>query len=82
MLERLLQEIALFAPAVVFNIYFAAASIPIALDEAVICLAGEWNPNRAAPLRMRLASAGSPATWPTQLNQTRFFQMFRDSIKP
>ena len=33
-MQPFLNDLALMAQAVVFNIYFAAASIPIALDEA------------------------------------------------
>ena len=63
MLERLLQEIALFAPAVVFNIYFAAASIPLGFVFAIFLALGKASSN---PLISRLgrgyiyAFRGSP----------------------
>ncbi len=44
-MDRLLQEIALFAPAVVFNIYFAAASIPLGFVFAVVLALGKASPN-------------------------------------
>jgi His/Glu/Gln/Arg/opine family amino acid ABC transporter permease subunit len=44
-MDRLLQEIALFAPAVVFNIYFAAASIPLGFVFAVFLALGKASPN-------------------------------------
>lgn len=51
-MDRLLQEIALFAPAVVFNIYFAAASIPLGFAFAVALALGKASPN---PLISRLS---------------------------
>jgi His/Glu/Gln/Arg/opine family amino acid ABC transporter permease subunit len=44
-MDRLFQEIALFAPAVVFNIYFAAASIPLGFLFAVVLAMGKASPN-------------------------------------
>jgi His/Glu/Gln/Arg/opine family amino acid ABC transporter permease subunit len=44
-MDRLFQEIALFAPAVVFNIYFAAASIPLGFLFAVALALGKASPN-------------------------------------
>jgi His/Glu/Gln/Arg/opine family amino acid ABC transporter permease subunit len=51
-MDRLFQEVALFAPAVVFNIYFAAASIPLGFVFAVILALGKASPN---PLISRLS---------------------------
>ena len=51
-MERLLAEIALFAPAVVFNIYFAAASIPLGFVFAIFLALGKASPN---PLISRLS---------------------------
>lgn len=51
-MDILLQEIALFAPAVVFNIYFAVASIPIGFVFAVLLALGKASPN---PLISRLS---------------------------
>lgn len=51
-MDRLFQEIALFAPAVVFNIYFAAASIPLGFVFAVALALGKASPN---PLISRLS---------------------------
>lgn len=51
-MTRFLEEIALFAPAVVFNIYFAAASIPIGFVFAVFLALGKASPN---PLISRLS---------------------------
>jgi len=51
-MERLLHEITLFAPAVVFNIYFAAASIPLGFVFAVFLALGKASPN---PLISRLS---------------------------
>jgi His/Glu/Gln/Arg/opine family amino acid ABC transporter permease subunit len=51
-MERLVQEIAIFAPAVVFNIYFAAASIPLGFVFAVLLALGKASPN---PLISRLS---------------------------
>jgi His/Glu/Gln/Arg/opine family amino acid ABC transporter permease subunit len=51
-MERLLAEIALFAPAVVFNIYFAAASIPLGFVCAIFLALGKASPN---PLISRLS---------------------------
>ncbi|HWU17425.1 MAG TPA: ABC transporter permease subunit [Devosia sp.] len=44
-MERFIQELALFAPAVVFNIYFAAVSIPIGFVLAVALALGKASPN-------------------------------------
>jgi His/Glu/Gln/Arg/opine family amino acid ABC transporter permease subunit len=44
-MDRLFQEIALFAPAVVFNVYFAAASIPLGFLFAVVLALGKASPN-------------------------------------
>nr|WP_295887179.1 ABC transporter permease subunit [uncultured Devosia sp.] len=44
-MDRLFQEIATFAPAVVFNIYFAAASIPLGFLFAVVLALGKASPN-------------------------------------
>lgn len=44
-MERLLAEIALFAPAAVFNIYFAAASIPIGFVFAIFLALGKASAN-------------------------------------
>ncbi|MBE0578687.1 ABC transporter permease subunit [Devosia sp.] len=51
-MDRLLQEIALFAPAAVFNVYFAAASIPLGFVFAVALALGKASPN---PLISRLS---------------------------
>jgi polar amino acid transport system permease protein len=51
-MDRFLQEIALFAPAAVFNIYFAAASIPLGFVFAVFLALGKASPN---PLISRLS---------------------------
>ena len=51
-MDRLFQEIALFAPAVVFNIYFAAASIPLGFVFAIFLALGKASPN---PLLSRLS---------------------------
>ena len=51
-MDRLLHEITLFAPAVVFNIYFAAASIPLGFVFAVFLALGKASPN---PLLSRLS---------------------------
>ena len=51
-MDRLFQEIALFAPAVVFNVYFAAASIPLGFVFAVALALGKASPN---PLISRLS---------------------------
>lgn len=62
-MERLFAEIALFAPAVVFNIYFAVASIPLGFVLAVFLALGKASRN---PLISRLtrgyiyAFRGSP----------------------
>lgn len=52
MMDRLFQEIAVFAPAVVFNIYFAAASIPLGFLFAVALALGKASSN---PLISRLS---------------------------
>ena len=44
-MDRFFAEIALFAPAVVFNIYFAAASIPLGFVFAVALALGKASPN-------------------------------------
>ena len=51
-MERFLAEIALFAPAVVFNIYFAVASVPLGFIFAVFLALGKASPN---PLISRLS---------------------------
>jgi His/Glu/Gln/Arg/opine family amino acid ABC transporter permease subunit len=51
-MERLFNEIALFAPAVVFNIYFAVASIPLGFVAAVFLALGKDSAN---PLISRLS---------------------------
>jgi His/Glu/Gln/Arg/opine family amino acid ABC transporter permease subunit len=62
-MERLLQEIALFAPAAMFNIYFAAASIPIGFVLAIFLALGKAsaNPLISRPSRIFIyAFRGSP----------------------
>lgn len=51
-MDRLFQEIAIFAPAAVFNVYFAAASIPLGFLFAVALALGKASPN---PLISRLS---------------------------
>ncbi len=51
-MERFLAEIALFAPAVWFNIYFAAASIPVGFVCAIFLALGK---NSSNPLISRLS---------------------------
>jgi His/Glu/Gln/Arg/opine family amino acid ABC transporter permease subunit len=51
-MERLLQELAIFAPAVVFNIYFAVAAIPVGFVFAVFLALGKASSN---PLVSRLS---------------------------
>jgi His/Glu/Gln/Arg/opine family amino acid ABC transporter permease subunit len=51
-MERFLAEIALFAPAVVYNIYFAAASIPLGFGLAIFLALGKASRN---PLISRLS---------------------------
>lgn len=51
-MERLWQEILVFAPAAVFNIYFALASIPIGFGLAVFLALGKASSN---PLISRLS---------------------------
>jgi His/Glu/Gln/Arg/opine family amino acid ABC transporter permease subunit len=51
-MERFFAEIALFAPAVVFNIYFAAASIPLGFVLAVFLALGKASSN---PMISRLS---------------------------
>lgn len=51
-MERFLQEIALFAPAVVYNIYFAAASIPVGFVLAIFLAQGKASSH---PLISRLS---------------------------
>ena len=51
-MDRLFQEIALFAPAAAFNVYFAAASIPIGFVIAIFLALGKASPN---PLISRLS---------------------------
>lgn len=51
-MERFLAEFALFVPAVVFNIYFAAASIPLGFVMAVFLALGKDSAN---PLISRLS---------------------------
>lgn len=45
-MDRILNEIALFAPAVVFNIYFALASIPIGFVLAIFLALGKGSDNK------------------------------------
>ena len=51
-MDRFLAELTLFAPAVVFNIYFAIASIPLGFVAAVFLALGK---NSANPLISRLS---------------------------
>ncbi|KQX40286.1 histidine ABC transporter permease [Devosia sp. Root436] len=51
-MERFLDELALFAPAVVFNVYFAAASIPLGFVCAIFLALGKASAN---PLISRLS---------------------------
>lgn len=51
-MERFLVELSLFAPAVVFNIYFAAASIPLGFVLAIFLALGKASRN---PLISRLS---------------------------
>lgn len=51
-MERFLQEIVLFAPAVVFNIYFAVASIPLGFVMAIFLALGKASDK---PLISRLS---------------------------
>lgn len=51
-MDRFLAELALFAPAVVFNIYFAVASIPLGFVFAVFLALGKASPN---PIISRLS---------------------------
>ncbi|WP_152558427.1 ABC transporter permease subunit [Devosia sp. LC5] len=63
MMERFIQELALFAPAVLFNIYFAAASIPIGFVLAIGLALGKAssNPWLSRPSRAFVyAFRGSP----------------------
>ncbi|UXN75207.1 ABC transporter permease subunit [Devosia sp. A8/3-2] len=62
-MERFIQELALFAPAVLFNIYFAAASIPIGFVLAIGLALGKAssNPWLSRPSRAFVyAFRGSP----------------------
>lgn len=51
-MDRILAEIAAFAPAVVFNVYFAVASIPIGFLFAIVLALGKASSN---PLISRLS---------------------------
>jgi len=51
-MDTFLRELGLFAPAIVFNIYFAAASIPLGFVMAVFLALGK---NSANPLLSRLS---------------------------
>lgn len=51
-MDRIVAEIAAFAPAVVFNVYFAAASIPIGFLFAIVLALGKASSN---PLISRLS---------------------------
>ncbi|MBU1304719.1 MAG: ABC transporter permease subunit [Alphaproteobacteria bacterium] len=51
-MDTFLNELAAFAPAVLFNIYFAAAAIPIGFVFAVVLALGKGSPN---PLISRLS---------------------------
>lgn len=51
-MDRFLAELAIFAPAVLFNIYFAAASIPLGFVFAVFLALGKASAN---PLLSRLS---------------------------
>jgi His/Glu/Gln/Arg/opine family amino acid ABC transporter permease subunit len=51
-MDSFLRDLGAFAPAVVFNIYFAAASIPIGFVFAVLLALGKASPN---PLISRLS---------------------------
>lgn len=51
-METFFTELAAFAPAVLFNIYFAAAAIPIGFVFAVALALGKGSPN---PLLSRLS---------------------------
>lgn len=51
-MERFLQELAIFAPAVLFNIYFALASIPLGFVLAIFLALGKASHN---PLISRLS---------------------------
>lgn len=62
-MEVLLQELALFAPAVWFNIYFAAASIPLGFVFAVFLALGKASRNPLITRMSRIyiyAFRGSP----------------------
>ncbi|MGV8831172.1 MAG: ABC transporter permease [Devosia sp.] len=51
-MDKFLQDVEAFAPAVLFNIYFAAASIPLGFVMAVFLALGKDSPN---PLISRLS---------------------------
>lgn len=51
-MDRFFAELALFAPAVVFNIYFAALSVPLGFVFAVVLALGKASPN---PVLSRLS---------------------------
>ena len=61
-MERFVQEIALFAPAVLFNIYFALASIPLGFVLAIFLALGKAsaNPCRSCTGRHRCRSWNKP----------------------
>ena len=51
-MDSFLRDLGLFAPAALFNIYFAAASIPLGFVFAVVLALGKASPN---PLISRLS---------------------------
>jgi His/Glu/Gln/Arg/opine family amino acid ABC transporter permease subunit len=62
-MDRFLAELAIFAPAVLFNIYFAAASIPLGFAFAIFLALGKAsaNPLISRPSRIYIyAFRGSP----------------------
>jgi polar amino acid transport system permease protein len=62
-MERFVQELAIFAPAALFNIYFAVASIPLGFVLAVSLALGKASPNPllSRPSRIFIyAFRGSP----------------------
>ena len=62
-MDRFIAELGIFAPAVVFNIYFAVASIPLGFVFAVLLALGKASPNRVIERLSRgfiYAFRGSP----------------------
>lgn len=62
-MERFVQDLAIFAPAALFNIYFAVASIPLGFVLAVFLALGKASPNPllSRPSRIFIyAFRGSP----------------------